>query len=112
MDAAQPARDEAALPVDAHATIRLPAAYARETAIADARSFIDAVEFTPSSFTKRVLTPISEARRAALYKGVQPTLRGGLAQFGSTGRKGMYRHMEVSWLFSIDSLLATLAILS
>ncbi len=41
IDAADPARDEAALPVDAHATIRLPAAYARVVAIADALSFME-----------------------------------------------------------------------
>ncbi len=50
IDAAHPARDEAALPVDAHATIRLPSACARVAAMAEALSFIDAVGFTPSSF--------------------------------------------------------------
>jgi hypothetical protein len=66
IDAAEPARDEAALPVDAHATIRLPAACARVVAIAEALSFIDAVGFTPSSFTNKVFTPISEANLSAL----------------------------------------------
>ena len=53
--------DEAALPVEEQAMIFAPASPAFATAIAEARSFNDAVGLMPSSLTQSFLMPRSSA---------------------------------------------------
>src|SRR5687768_4542070 len=92
--AAAPARDEAALPVEAQATTRARAARARVTPTTLARSLNDAVGFRPSSLTSSVRTPIQEARRGTLVTGVHPTGRGGVGPSAETGSSSRYRQMS------------------
>lgn len=53
-----------------------PASRALATAMAEARSFRDAVGFWPSSFTQSCFSPSCSARRGSSYRGLQPTRRG------------------------------------
>ena len=84
------------MPVEEQAMVSATASLALATAMAEARSFREAVGLRPSSLMYRVLRPSSSASRSALYSGDQPTRRGGGAVVSSTGRKGRYRHMERS----------------
>ena len=81
------------MPVEEQAITFAPASRALATAMADARSFKDAVGFWPSSFTQSRFKPSCSARRGSSYRGLQPTRRGVLGVSGSTGSSSRYRHM-------------------
>ncbi len=58
-DAAQPAQDDAALPVEEQLMVAAPASSAIAVATADARSLSEAVGLTPSSLMNTPESPIS-----------------------------------------------------
>src|SRR5208283_1188909 len=86
--AANPAREEAALPVEAQAICAAFFSTAFTTPTALARSLKDAVGLRPSSLTQQRATPNSPARRGVSYKGVQPTCKCGIDSGAATGSKG------------------------
>ena len=83
--AAAPARDVAALPVEAQATTFARRERARATPTALARSLKEAVGFRPSSFTSSRRTPAHSARRGVSRIGVQPGSSDGRRAPGATG---------------------------
>src|ERR1035441_3221535 len=73
--AENPAREEAALPVEAQVIRDAFFSNAFTTPIALARSLNEAVGLRPSSFTQQRATPNSPATLGASYNGVHPTCR-------------------------------------
>src|SRR5690349_18104332 len=90
-EAAAPAREEAALPVEAQATTRARRAAARDTPTALARSLKDAVGLRPSSLTSSSRTPAQAASLGADRMGVQPTWAAGRGAPAGTGSSSRYR---------------------
>ena len=75
----------AALPVDEQAIIFAPASCALATAMAEARSFREAVGLMPSSLTHRRPRPSISASFGSSYSGLQPTRSGVSGVVSSTG---------------------------
>jgi hypothetical protein len=104
--AAKPAKEDAALPVEAQVIRDAFFSNAFTTPIALARSLNDAVGLRPSSLTQQRATPNSTATLGASYSGVQPTCRWGIsvairhrqqgkiAPHGSIGVSGKRRRIK------------------